>query len=447
MTITIAISLAVLVLIFVVATVLRTNIGTLAFASAFVVGIVVAGLAPDKLLEAFPVDLFVLLTGVTYLFAIAQNNGTVDWIAQVCLKLVRGNLAVAPFTFALIGLILGAIGVYPPAAVAVVAPVALSFADRYNVSQLLVGVMLIHGVLAGAFSPIGVGGILVNGTLQSRDIPTFPMELFVENLAVNCLFMVAAYLTLGGIGLLRHERQTIRSTGAELAVTSGFASGAVSSRGTGAPGQVGSSSREDGRLDRYQTATLVGILLFIVLAVGFGFDVGLTAFAVGAVLTVLFPGREGEAIRRMPWSVVLLVTGILTYVGVLQSVGALEYISNLIASTGSALLTTLLVSFVSGLSSFFASTSGILVATLPVLISALQQVGVTDFAGAVTALAVASNVVDISPLSTAGATLLATARNVDENAFFRRLLAWGIAMIFLGALIPWLLFVTIPTLV
>lgn len=200
-------------------------------------------------------------------------------------------------------------------------------------------------------------------------------------------------------------------------------------------------------MDRYQTFTLAGILAFIVLAVGFGFDVGLIAFAVGAVLTLIFPGREGEAIRRMPWAVVLLVTGILTYVGVLQSVGALEYISNLIASSGSALLTTLLVSFVSGLSSFFASTSGILVATLPVLISALQQVGVTEFGGAVTALAVASNVVDISPLSTAGATLLATARNVDENAFFRRLLAWGIAMIFLGALIPWLLFVVIPTLV
>src|SRR3712207_4161906 len=82
------VSILVLVAVFLIATVLPVNMGALAFVAAFVVGGWVVGEeVPDDVLEGFPADLFIILVGVTYLFAIAKNNGTVDWLVQAAVRL------------------------------------------------------------------------------------------------------------------------------------------------------------------------------------------------------------------------------------------------------------------------------------------------------------------------------------------------------------------------
>ena len=84
------IPILVLVLVFLAATLLPVNMGALAFVAAFVVGGFFFGReVPDEVLAGFPADLFIILVGVTYLFAIAKNNGTVDWLVQAAVRLVR----------------------------------------------------------------------------------------------------------------------------------------------------------------------------------------------------------------------------------------------------------------------------------------------------------------------------------------------------------------------
>jgi membrane-bound ClpP family serine protease len=73
------ISLLVLVLIFVIATTLPINMGVLGLVATFVVGTAM-GVSEDDMFLGFPGDLFIILVGVTYLFAIATNNGTVNWL-------------------------------------------------------------------------------------------------------------------------------------------------------------------------------------------------------------------------------------------------------------------------------------------------------------------------------------------------------------------------------
>ena len=67
-----------LVAMFIVATVLPINMGALAFAMAFVIGTIFVGMSSNAIIAGFPGDLFVTLAGITYLFAIAQKNGTID---------------------------------------------------------------------------------------------------------------------------------------------------------------------------------------------------------------------------------------------------------------------------------------------------------------------------------------------------------------------------------
>ena len=76
------VSLYVLVAMFVIASWLPINLGVLALAASYLVGGLVGGLGPDEIFNGFPSKLFVLLVGVTYLFAIAQTNGTVEWMIE-----------------------------------------------------------------------------------------------------------------------------------------------------------------------------------------------------------------------------------------------------------------------------------------------------------------------------------------------------------------------------
>ena len=145
---------------------------------------------------------------------------------------------------------------------------------------------------------------------------------------------------------------------------------------------------------------------------------------------------------RMPWPAILLISGILTYVGVLDEIGTITYMQELIASVGSPLIASLAASYVGGVISAFASTAAILGASIPLAEPILQDSSLPAI-GTVTAIAISSAIVDISPLSTNGALLIANAQGVEERRFFRQLLLWAVGVTLLAPLIVWLIFVVI----
>ena len=75
-------SIIILAMMFLLATVLPLNMGALAFVGAFLLGSVVLGMSTNDILANFPGGLFLTIVGVTYLFAIAQNNGTIDLLVS-----------------------------------------------------------------------------------------------------------------------------------------------------------------------------------------------------------------------------------------------------------------------------------------------------------------------------------------------------------------------------
>ena len=125
------IALLVLAVVFLVATLRGVNMGALALVASFVVGLTIYGVTVDDVLDGFPADLFVILVGVTYLFALAKNNGTVDWIVHSAVRAVGGRVALVPWAMFLVCAAVTAMGAVSPAAVAIVAPVAMGFALRY----------------------------------------------------------------------------------------------------------------------------------------------------------------------------------------------------------------------------------------------------------------------------------------------------------------------------
>ena len=78
----------------------------------------------------------------------------------------------------------------------------------------------------------------------------------------------------------------------------------------------------------------------------FDVDVGFGAITIALVLLVISPAEQERAFTQMPWSAILLVTGIVTYVSVLESIGTFDYVESAIAAVGSPGLAALAAAYV-----------------------------------------------------------------------------------------------------
>ncbi|MEV5324553.1 SLC13 family permease [Nonomuraea sp. NPDC052634] len=460
-------SILALILMFVVATIFPVNLGALALVGAFLVGTLAAGMSTDDILGAFPGSLFVILVGVTLLFAIATNNGTVDWLVRAAVHLVRGRLAAIPPVVFVISALLTAVGAPAPAVAAILAPIAFGFAAEYRIHALLIGLMVAHGTQAGAFSPISVLGGIVNGVASEAGLPMDYLVLFLSSFAYNTAAAVIVFFVFGGRDLIRrgthvpateqpatataqateHSTTTTTSAAERPATTATPTAERPQTTATptterpattAAPATGQPSTADDGglRLTAHQALTLTGIVALCVAVLAFKLDVGLTAITVAVVLSLTSPKSNKGAVERVAWPTVLLICGVVTYVGVLQEIGTVDYVGSAVAAIGVPLLVALLICYVGGVVSAFASTVGILGALVPLAVPLLSQ-GTLGPIAMIAALSVSSAIVDVSPFSTTGALLVANVRGMPRDDFYRKLLAYGAAIVLAGPLAAW----------
>ncbi|OZM74929.1 hypothetical protein CFN78_01585 [Amycolatopsis antarctica] len=424
------ISILVLVAIFVIATTKSINMGVLAFAAAFGVGTLAGGLDADGIFAGFPGDLFVVLVGVTYLFAIARANGTTDWLVNAAIRMVGGRLALIPWVVFGITAVLTAIGAVSPAAVAIVAPIALGLAARHGISPLLMGAMVVHGAQAGGFSPISIYGSTVNSIVSRENLAGNEIVLFLASLGVNLVIAAVVYVLFGGLKLAR--TRTASRVGASTSGSGDSETGGSDEPETDTSGVI--------RLNPARIATLVSLACLVVGTLVFDLDVGLTAISLAVLLNIVWADAGKRAINEITWSTVLLICGVLTYVGVLEELGTIDYAGNAVSGVGVPLLAALLLCYIGAIVSAFASSVGIMGALIPLAVPFLMQ-GTIGPIGMIAALAVSATVVDVSPFSTNGALVLANAKDVDRDRFFRQLLIYGGVVVAVVPAIVWLILV------
>lgn len=442
-------SIIILAAMFLLATVLPLNMGALAFVGAFLLGAVVLGMSTNEILANFPGGLFLTIVGVTYLFAIAQNNGTIDLLVRGAVKLVGSRVALIPWVMFAITAVITAVGALSPAAVAIIAPIALRFAGKYKISPLLMGMMVIHGAQAGGFSPIAVYGVTVNGILAKTDLAFSPTALFLSSFIFNLVIAVVLFVVLGGRNLLSSkvghfveqaaEARMSVSVGAKAAggdvPFKGFGSGMYGPRDPAGDGIAATKERKD-RIP--QLVTIAGLIVLAVVALGFKMDVGFVSITIAIVLALVSPAAQKGAINKISWSTVLLICGMLTFVGVLEEAGTIKFVSSGVAGMGMPLLAALIICFIGAVVSAFASSTAILAALIPLAVPFLST-GEIGAVGVICALAVSATIVDVSPFSTNGALVLANAPDgVDKDKFYKRILGYSGVVIVAGPILAWL---------
>lgn len=428
------IALGIFIAVFAIAAIRNVNIGIVMFPVACVVGLWLADLSLTEVIGEFPLSILVLLVGVTYFFGIAHSNGTIDWLIQAALSRVGNRDALFPAVFFALTAVISAMGA--PLGGLVMAPMGMSIAHKRGIDPMLMALAMGAGLSAGAFAPTSLFGIITWGTANEAGIALSPLLLFGVAVALNLVLLAVAYVMFG-----RKKRLNAQAPAFSEAMVA---------RGTALP-QYGGSTLDIGdndddelvapdRPSGMQILTIAMMLVLIAAVVvmsllGMTPDIGVLGYGLGAIAALLDASSGKKAMSRIDWGSVLLVGGIITYVGVLTEMGVVDLLGEGAVHLGSPLVAAVLLCAAAGLISAFASTTGMLAALVPLALPLIAEGGIPGWA-LICAIGVCASIVDVSPFSTVGATYVAT--TVDEEArprMTKLLTRWGLSMVVVGPIV------------
>ena len=399
-------AIAIFVAVFAIATFRNIHLGVLMLPAAVVVGVWLAGMPIRDILAGFPVNILVLVGGVTYFFGIAQGNGTIDGAIQKLIAAVGDRRALLPFLIFLITAGVASMG--SSQAGYVMIPLAMAAARRSDMDPMLMGVALNSGMSTGGFAPTSLFGIVTVTTARQAGIDLNPLTLLAAAFISNLALLFVAVWMFPGPGVATAPRDSAIE-----------------------PATVARS-----RFASHQIVTLiciVGLVLSVVTGFSLGFqpDLGVIAFGLGAALALMYPKAGAEGIRRIDWSTIFMVGGIVTFVGVLQKMDAVNLLGHAAMNVGTPLAAAFVVCMIAGLVSAFASTAGILAALVPMAVPLATSGGVAGWA-LLCAMGVCASIVDASPFSTTGALIVASAAEEERPRLKSWLTRWGLSMVLVG---------------
>ena len=426
------IAIIALVALFVVGTLLPINMGALAYVAAWLVGMYSLDLDEKEILAGVSGGLLLTIIGVTYLFAIAKNNGTVDLIVATAVKAVGGRVALIPWVMFAVTAVLTGIGAVSPAACAIIGPIALGFAGRYGISPLMMGMFVVHGAQGGGFSPISIYGTITNQVMVDAGLPASEMTVFLTSLIVNLVMAAILFVLLGGRRLMGMRIDPDAPDTLSDDLHQGGTD--VDARGFGT---TTATTTRAGGIRTEQVLTLLAFVGVAVIALVFDRDIGFVAITAAVLLAMLSPQQHRDAVKQIAWPTVLLLAGISTYATILELAGSPEFVGNWAAGLGAVTLGALVLCYVGGVVSAFASSTALLPVIIPIGLPLIADGGIS--AGMfVAALAVSSTIVDVSPFSTNGALMLANKPDtIEENTYYKQILGYAAIVTLVGPLLVW----------
>jgi len=386
----------------------RVNVGVAALALAFLLGLALPGLRAEGVAAAFPSSLFLTLLGVTLLFAATEANGTLARVAARAVRLARGDARVVPWLLFAVAFVVSAVGPGAVPSVALVAPLAAKVAARMGLSPFIGALFVANGANAGNLSPLSAVGIIANSRMAEAGVGGHEAKVFAANALAHLLVSVAAYAVWRW-----------RSPGREAS-----------------PQSAPTPSIEAAPLEPGQKLSLVVLAAWALGAVAFRLPVGLSALVAVVVLLSSHAADESRTLRAVPWAAVLMVSGMSTLVALVEKTGGMDLFSGLLARLSTPGTVNGAMAFVTGIISTWSSTSGVVLpAFLPTVPGVLKHLGGGDPLALSLSINVGSSLVDVSPLSTLGALCVAAVEDPQTaRSLFRQLMAWGLSMSLVGAL-------------
>ena len=360
----------------------------------------------------FPSSLFLTLTGVTLLFALAETNGTLDRLAHRAVGLARGQARLLPVLLFVVAFALSSVGPGAIIAVALLIPMAMAGLDARRRAAL----------------PHRAGG----GERRQRRQPVADQRHRHHRQHQD--------------GRGRHRRPRDEGVDRQLRGAPAGDGGrptSIARRLAARPRAAATTSADDApRFETRHWLTIAVIGAWIAGVIAFQLNVGLAAFLAASLLVLMAIADETAAMKRVPWSVIVMVCGVTVLIGGAREDrrhGALHRDAGAPGDAGHAerhdrvrdRADLELEQHVRRRAAHLpADGAG----------PRRSSVGGGDPLAVALSINVGSAMVDVSPLSTLGALCVATVADPAEaRTLFRQLLLWGLSMSVVGALLCQLL--------
>ena len=416
------------------------NVGFLGIAFGIIVGGVFAGTPASKVMNSFPLSLFMILVGVTFLFGMAQTNGTMEKLTAYSIRACKGNTALVPIIIYILATFITTIGPGNIAGCALMAPVAMAIASKVKMPAFLMTLLVVGACNGAAFSPFAPTGIISNGIIAKcapeLGIPadylnTLAWKIHFNSTIAQGFVNIGGFFVMGGLKWIREQK--------------------------GAALDIDELAPKPEPFNAAQKTTLLIVAILIILVVVPGLpgmkgvfpkaitnmlsNVGSISFVLSIVLMLTGYGDSKAAVKVMPWSVIMMVCGVSVLIDVMDKAGGLNFLVEVMASVAGPTTICFWTAFVPAVISAYSSSSGVVMPMFLPMTPGLVELTGGDPIAIISAIDVGSHLVDTSPLSTLGALCIASAgEEEDKGVLFRKLLIWGLSMSIVSGIVCYVFF-------
>ena len=342
----------------------KMNTGLVCIGFALLLG-KLAGIPDKEIIGGFNYSLFLMLLGVTYLFGLAEWNGTLKLLTKKITVLAGKRTYLIPVVMYLFATVLSALG-----------PGTIPTTAIMMVFGMTLAVIIFLGAAGGGMSPLAATGIIGLNLCEEFGLTGIEAPLLVNGVFSSTVYAAVVYIAFGGYKLKSEKALKFSDTAS---------------------------------FNRAQIITLLGICAMVGMVMIFKVNVGLASFTAAMALSFFRVSDEGEALKRIPWGTLLLICGVGVLMNVIIVLGGIHLLSASLASIMNAATATAILGVTAGVMSWFSSTSGVVMPTLiPTVPHIIHQMSISvNPVEWVTAISMVSNTAGISPLSTGGALALA----------------------------------------
>lgn len=403
------ISLIVLAVVVAIGFIKKVNLGFLSLGVAFILG-TAGGMSAKQITSGFDSSMFVTLVGVTFLFGMASQNGTLDLFSKKVVALVGKHTVLIPILMFVLSAFISAIGPGHIAAGILMTTFAMYLAFEMDINPMATALYAKLGANAGCASVLSLTGILARNLSEPLGYSGFGLHLFVSTLLSGFIFTLVIYILYKGYKVKADNPLKL----SEIA-----------------------------KFNRDQLCTMAAIIVMVVFCIGFKFDTGLFAFVAAAVLILLGCADEKKAIKGIPWGTLVFICGVGALVNVIDELGGISMVSDFLTKLMNAHTATPIMAATSGILSWVSSTTGVVMPALyPIAAQVCDTFGSdVNYVELISAITATSFAAAISPLSTGGAIIMSSYSAAKEttteemNNMFKTLFLLSVANVAMNVLL------------
>lgn len=361
----------------------HVNIGIVALAMG-VIGVRIFGLTDKDLISGISSGMFCTLVGITLLFSIIKQTGALDLLAQKIVDSTGNRVWLLPITIYLAGFVIAGVGPGAVPALAIIPALAVTTALHVGYNPLMLALIGEFGLIAGRMTSITPEAAIITHAASSAGFENVMPIILVCQTLVTLIYVIIIFLLFKG-----YKLKTPKTNLKETKLPS---------------------------FTKNQILSLLGIPLMLILMIAFKINIGLAAFFVSALLVLFGVAKDGEALKALPWSTIIMVVAVGALLSVVNKVGGIKLMSAAISSIMTSSTAVPLMGISAGLLSLVSSALAVVYPTMmPMCADIAAQVGGVSPVALMAAVGTGGSVAGISPMSTGGALILAAlGTNLDN---------------------------------